>query len=136
MKKIFLFLFAAAIALGGYGIYIYNKPHKNMQRQAADFELSATKLYADFEENESAANTQYLDKVIAVNGSIRQIVQKDDQVSIILDTDSLLGGITCQLDDPSKQDFSSLNEGDQVSIKGICTGMLLDVVLVRCIIIS
>lgn len=136
MKKILLFLFILAIGGGAYGIYMYNKPHKNMQRQAADFELSAPKLYSDFENDESAANTKYLDKIIQVTGAVREIIKEEDKVSIILEAGSLLGGITCELDDHSQHDISEISEGDQLSLKGICTGMLMDVVLVRCIIIS
>lgn len=136
MKKILLFLLVLVIGGGAYGIYMYNKPHKNMQRQGADFELSASDLYSDFENDESAANTKYLDKIIQVSGNIREIIKEEDKVSIILETGNLLGGITCELDDHSQHDISSLSEGDQLILKGICTGMLMDVVLVRCIIIS
>lgn len=136
MKKILLILFVLAAGGVAYGVYMYNKPHKNMQRQAVDFKMAASTLYNDFEENEEAANAKYLDKVIAVSGSIRSIVKEDGKVSIILDTDNLLGGITCELDDFSEHTQTDFQEGDQISIKGICTGMLMDVVLVRCVIIS
>lgn len=136
MKKILLFLLILAVGGGAYGVYMYNKPHKNMQRQGADFELSAADLYSEFENDESAANTKYLDKVLQVTGNIREIIKEDEKVSVILETGNLMGGITCELDGFSEHDFSAFNEGDQLSLKGICTGMLLDVVLVRCVIIS
>ena len=106
-----------------------------MSRQAADFQISAVDLYIEFEKDEASANTQYLDKVLEVTGSLREIIQEDGKVSIILESGNLLGGVTCQLDDLSEHHFSSLKEGDQLRLRGVCTGMLMDVVLVRCIII-
>lgn len=136
MKKILIISIILLVGAAGIGLYLYNKPHKNMQRQKADFELEAAELYRAFEENETGANEKYLDKVIEVEGSIKEIVEENGKKSIILHSDSALGGVICELDDFSEHEPVELNEGDQIRLRGICTGMLMDVVLVRCIVIS
>ncbi|MBK7298775.1 MAG: hypothetical protein IPI91_20055 [Flavobacteriales bacterium] len=47
-----------------------------------------------------------------------------------LETGDALAGVVCEFE---KNDMpNEWKAGDQASIKGICTGMLLDIVLIRC----
>ncbi len=134
MKKTFILI--GILALVGFmmGLYIYNKPHKNMNRTSADINIEALELFQAYEGNEEAANQMYLDKVIQVQGTIRAI-EKDEtgQVNVTLDTGSDLFGIRCQMDELSDPANFSALKGEKITLKGICTGMLMDVVLVRCV---
>ena len=102
MKK-FLFSFGLIGLLGvGFGIYMYNKPHKDIKKSTADIKIEANQLLTDFEENEAEANTTYLDKLIEVTGTVRE-VSKDEEgnVSVILESENPLAGVICQLDNYS-----------------------------------
>lgn len=134
MKKILLLLLALALIglLAAY--FIYNKPHRNMMKAEADIKLTAAELFSAFEENEAQANERYLDKIVVVTGQIKDIsADEDGQISLTLQSDSDMFGVICQLDDLSQHDRTEFAIGETVSIKGICTGMLMDVVLVRCV---
>jgi len=116
-------------ALVGYRMY--NKPHQDLAGATADHQLMATELFTDFDSDEAVANAKYLDKVIRVEGKILSVNTGDNgQISLTLDGGGMMGGVVCQLD-PSlqKADFS---EGQSVTLNGLCTGMLMDVILVRC----
>lgn len=136
MKKFLLIGLLLAILAIGVGLMIYHKPHKNMQSAKADFTMPATELYTAFETDESTANTKFLDKVVQVEGVV-QSVSKDDagKISVTLDAGGMLGGVICQLDDLSEHAKTSFEEGEKVVFKGICTGLLMDVVLVRCVVV-
>ena len=134
MKK-FLFSFGLIGLLGvGFGIYMYNKPHKDIKKSTADIKIEANQLLTDFEENEAEANTTYLDKLIEVTGTVRE-VSKDEEgnVSVILESENPLAGVICQLDNLTAHNKTSFEPGEKVAFKGLCTGMLMDVVLVRCV---
>jgi len=45
-----------------------------------------------------------------------------------------LAGVGCQLEKNTKSNMNKLIVGESVTIKGICTGILIDVVLVDCVI--
>ena len=45
----------------------------------------------------------------------------------------MLGGVICQLDELSEHKRTEFETGETVQLKGRCTGMLMDVVLVRCV---
>lgn len=136
MKKILLFVVVLVAIGGATGYLMYNKPHKNMASAKAAFQMPANQLFEEFEADETAANTKYLDQVVEVRGKVLSVSRDDEgSVNITLDAGGMLGGVICQLDPLSEQEDGSLQEGDEILIKGICTGMLMDVVLVRCVIL-
>lgn len=119
------------ITTGGIiGYKMYNKPHRNVEA-AKGMEVSATQLITDYETNEAAANEKYLDKVIAVTGQVTEVAknQKSETVITLKGTD--MGGIICTLEGNAG---TAISAGTTVIIKGICTGYLTDVVLVRAVV--
>lgn len=106
-----------------------------MGSASADFKMAATELFEQFDADETAANAKYLDKVIEVEGSVLSVSEEEESITITLEAGGMLGGVICQLDPLTKHEKTSFAEGEKLKIKGICTGMLMDVVLVRCVIL-
>lgn len=134
MKKVLLY--GLPILLIGITVayFIYNKPHQNMERSKVDMAVSAVDLFTEFEQNESKANEKYLEKVILVEGEIKEIsTNEEGNVSLTLKSSSDLFGVICQMDNLTEHERTDFSVGETVSLKGICTGMLMDVVLVRCV---
>ena len=135
MKKYLKFIVPIAIIGLAYGFYEYNRGHQSTAKIQADHTVSAAELFREFEENEETANAKYLDKVVEVSGEISKISAEDpDKKSISLKSDDMIFGIIGELDPAVDHQLSELNEGENIVIKGICTGMLSDVVLVRCVV--
>ncbi|HQU60286.1 MAG: hypothetical protein KDD02_22515 [Phaeodactylibacter sp.] len=136
MKK-YLVALVLLVALGaGVGYLIYNKPFQDMNSAKADITLTAAELFTAFESDENAANSKYLDKVVQVSGTVKEVSTGDDgNISITLDSGSDMFGVICQLDNLTEQPRKDFKEGEQLTLKGVCTGMLMDVVLVRCVVV-
>ena len=134
MKKYFKYLLVLAVLGAAVAYYMYNKPHKNISKAKADLELSALQLFTDFQDDEPKANTKYLDKIVAIEGVVKA-VSKDENgmTSVTLEAGSDMFGVICQMDDLSQHKRLDFQEGEKVKFKGICTGVLMDVVLVRCV---
>lgn len=134
-KKIILILFLL-IFLGGFIAYkMYNKPHVNVAETSSDVSLEAVKIVDDFSSDEIMANTTYLDKIVQVSGIINSIKTENETVIVALAGNSF-GDVLCYLSEESKTKVNTLKEGQRVTLKGICTGFLLDVVLVKCALIN
>ena len=133
MKLLKIGLVLAALGLIA-GLYLYNKPHQNMMSATTDISMDATQLFEAFEANENVSNEKYLDKIIEVKGKVRE-VKKDEtgNLSVILETDDMMFGVVCQLDELSTPKRTAFQPGEEVTFKGVCTGVLMDVVLVRCV---
>ena len=138
MKRLLLYIIPLIVIGVGVAYFVYNKPHKDIAGSKADLTISATELYNAFESDEQAANAKYLDKVVAVKGVVKDVSGgDDDSKQIILDTGNPLASISCSMDHLSEhKGFSAIQNGDQVTLKGICTGMLMDVVIDRAVIVN
>jgi len=80
-------------------------------------------LFKEYETNDSLANQKYLDKVIEVNGNISDIqVDQKGEIVLILDEKNGMAGIACSIDEGSKEKAKNLKPGQDISLKGICTG--------------
>jgi|APTNR8051073442_1049403.scaffolds.fasta_scaffold09416_3 hypothetical protein len=135
MKKFILFgLLAAAVIAGITGYMMWNKPHQNMQTADADLKVDAVTLYSEYETDEAAANAKYLGKIVEVSGTVRETTTDETgTVKIMLNSGSEMGGIICELDPLSEHKRTTFQSGEQVKLKGKCDGVLMDVVITRCV---
>jgi len=128
MRKKALF-FAGGIlclSLAAWAYLLYNKPRKSASLLVTDVTINADSLYACFNNNEQKANQLYLDKIIAVTGIITEVQESEDGFGILLEADrGKPGGIHCTVD--KKQAPFPPVVGNKVTIKGKCTGLLIDV---------
>ena len=137
MRTKFIIGLVVILILGVIGWKMYNKPHSDMEAATPDFTLSATELFNDFAQDENKANEKYLDKVIQVRGKVQKINESPDKpTKILLAVDDEMLGVRCEMDANAKHDLSSVNKGEEVALKCKCSGKLMDVVLVRCVLID
>lgn len=123
-------LSVAVITAGIIGFKMYTKPHRNVEASKA-LPVSAIELVKNYEENETEANSKYLDKILEVEGEVAGVSknQKGEAVITLKGTD--MSSLICTLDSKVTADIMP---NTQVVVKGICTGYLTDVVLVRSLI--
>jgi hypothetical protein len=115
-------------------LILTNLPQANIQSDSASYSITASELYATFEQNEQSANQKYIDQVIEVAGKVIDI-QKDKNGStvFILETGDTVNGVLCTFD---KEPPSEIKLNQTVKVKGLCTGKLMDVVLNKCLIVN
>ena len=138
MKKILPVVLLLAL-LGAAYVYffMYNKEKTDLSTVSANVTISAPELLAQYAADEAKANALYLNKVIAVKGSIAESPSADDKgiVSIMLKGDDT-GGVNCELSEAaSKEPINSYQAGQEITIKGTCSGSNgIDVVLSQCVV--
>src|SRR5690606_400174 len=107
--------------------------HRKAEDEAG-IAVSSEALYAAYKQDEQAANTRYLNKVIAVTGEVvSQEKNQDGQLVAILrgepGDDLLAGGVMCTMREKNER----LPPGATITLKGICTGFGNDVHLTDCV---
>lgn len=132
MKKL-ISIFIAAIILCGIMIWktTFRLSDSSLESKKADIEIVASDLIKDFEADENQANTLYLDKILAVKGAIFEIKNDSAGKSIYLKDSLNYSGVLCGFNLETEIP-SELAVGDTVSIKGMCSGYLMDVLLNKC----
>ena len=132
LKKLFIIFVLIASVLAGIAYYLYNKTAPDVADLSAE-PVSAVNLFKDFATNETKANTSYLNKALQVSGKVLEVKQNQNrQTQIILDSGDPMFGIACTMAQTDKQ----VKPGDHVTIKGICTGYLNDVVIIKSLLLN
>jgi hypothetical protein len=123
------------VALAGTLMYQYNKPPRDVTAETG-IPVTATELYATFTSNEPQANQVYLNKVLQVSGQVLEVktIPNSGRV-VVLNTGDPMFGVACKL---NKVENTSrpVKPGEKITIKGICTGYLSDVVLTNSCLIN
>ncbi|CAN5873449.1 hypothetical protein BH11BAC4_BH11BAC4_05920 [soil metagenome] len=133
LKKILLGMLITAIAGTGYGFYLFNKKPADVRKLTANYELTAATIVAEFNADETAANARYLDKVISTKGIVADVkVDTTGQATVFLDSGDPMAMVTCSFYSEEAVSAKNLQKGTEVTIKGKCTGKLMDVVLNKC----
>lgn len=125
------------IAVGGIlaALYLYNKQHTDTAKTSPDFVITSIALQKEFEDNETNASSKYINKIVEVSGAIASVKQSENNsVSITLITGSNMSSVICTF--TTLNDSSRFKDGDIVTIRGECSGYLMDVLLNNCSIIE
>lgn len=131
-KKIVTGVILLALVGAGYGWYAFQKAPPDIREQKAGIEITAIDLLKAFQQDEMAANAKYVDQVLMVTGTVTGIqTDSSGQATVSLQTNDLLAAVTCSFyqDD---EGVKKIKAGSPARIKGVCTGMLTDVVLNKC----
>ncbi len=111
---------------------MYNKPHRDPATESS-ISISAVELLQAFEKNESKAYARYLDKTLSVRGKVAELTYNLEMTPIIvLETDNPMFGVRCTMANPK----IDVRPGDLVTIKGVCTGYLTDVIIIKSMVIK
>ena len=122
LKRILIIAVIGIIAAAGVIWYLFNMKYDDTKDVQADFTVSAIPFINEFKANEAAANLKYVEKIIVVNGSVSALEAVDSIMNVKM-IDTATGSYAIFAFQP--QDVAAtktLKEGDQVSIKGSCSG--------------
>ncbi len=125
----------AVIGGATYAVMEYNRGTAGADAMKTVTTVTATDLLAAYAADESAADQRFVGKAeqaIEVTGIIRAMEPVGgDKTNVILETGDPMAGVVCEF---SNTDLPiDWRSGTSVRVKGICTGLLMDVVLVRCV---
>ncbi len=135
MQKFFKIILGLGLVLFGLFL-IMRQPAGDtaMEKQKPDFAIEAADLYRQFSIDESAANGQYLNKIILVTGRVSSSGRDDRGYSwVALETSDPSNSVKCRLDSKILHRRTNFQNGEKISLKGVCTGYTGDVGLTQCV---
>jgi hypothetical protein len=133
-KRTFLWMgiLLLLLILFAWAYHLYDKPHQSAADETVSLSIPADSLYRQYQADEHAADQKYMGKVIEVTGRISEIQHNGASEIWILSTQQGGGGINCELF-PGAKTGTPPKAGDLVTVKGRCTGFLMDVNLADCV---
>ena len=133
--KVALF-FVTFIALAAIlaALYFYNLKATDMSKAKPDFKVTASELQKAFDNDETKASVTYINKILEVTGKVAFVKPAENSVvSVSLVTESDLSSVICTF--PAISDPSIFKTGDEITVRGECSGFLMDVLLNNCALI-
>lgn len=95
--------------------------------------ISSENLYNEYKNNEIAADERFKGKKLLVTGIVREIgTGIGNTYYVILSSGQFSQQVMATFDDSSKNRLAKLKKGDSMDVMGMCTGMTLGSVVVRC----
>jgi len=129
LKRILLSLLVLAVIIGGvYWIVATDKFSDTKDRKAA-YTVSALDFIHEFQQNDSAANAKYTDKIVTLNGRVSAIEAADTTLNIkFIDPVSTSYAIFA-FQQQHQMEAKTIKVGDSISIKGSCSGGIYSEIL-------
>ncbi|MCP9750993.1 OB-fold putative lipoprotein [Ferruginibacter sp. HRS2-29] len=128
-------ILAAAGAL--YAYREYNRKPADLTNIAPQEITDVPSMVNMYDSNEVKANEKFLGKTVEVKGVVSDVINlQDTLLTVMLGSKEEMHRVSCLLDKEQIVNLKKCVVGQQATIKGICTGFLLDVEMNRCVILS
>lgn len=119
------------------GIYtIFNYEGIDTRKAKTELSITTNELFDDFNEDKEASFNQYIEKVIEVKGTLYQVTFKGDKYSLLLRGKQIDALVLCEMQKDQAPIIETLQIGDEVKVKGILKGFLMDAILLNCIVLE
>ena len=132
MRKMTKLIYAIAVvaitALGGYYyVFVYSKTHHRNVQSEKGIVIQADSLSAAYQANEKNANALYLNKAVEISGTIVSIDKNQEgKITLIIGSADSFSNVSVTLISTSPL---TQKIGETITIKGVCTGALSDVIV-------
>lgn len=136
-RKIFIGISMTLFALG-FALYalihFINSSEINILDSKPEMQLIAEDFITYFKLHKNDNDSPYLEKVIGVEGTIREINNLNNRHTILLKGgEDESSSIICDMQTNQIQNIKKLKLGDTILLKGIYKGFLKDAILLNCV---
>ena len=116
------------------GLYMFNKKAPDLSKVKPDYVLSFSELTDEFSMDEGAATAKYVDKVLEVRGPVLSTgAGTDSTFSVTLGEAGQMIGVICTFRQTGGSKPPDIKEGTEITVRGVCSGMLMDILLNNCV---
>ncbi len=131
MKKRKVFRIVAIIGIagllvgGGIGLYMFNKPHRDVQSAQADYVLSSSQIVEEYLADYQAANQKYLaadgnSKILEISGEVNEISENfNGQKVVLLNGVNDRAGVSAIFTAETNDNLNGVKVGRTITVKGV-----------------
>ncbi len=135
-KIIGLGLLLLMVVVGYLFFEVFNESGIDIRKAETDVTISAQNLVSSFLDNESLANSTYVEKTLEVSGIVKEVNYLNDRYTIFLDGGETFACLMCDMNTDQIEKIEQIVPGQTIRIKGICKGFLLDAILLNCVVLQ
>ena len=127
-KIIIAIALIAAIAFGVYYyVFVYSSQHRRQVQSETGIVITSDSLVAKYQADEKLANSLYLNKAVVVTGVILSIDKNQEgKTTLVIGRSDSFSNVSVTMISTA---LITQKVGESITIKGLCTGALSDVVI-------
>ena len=127
-KIIIAIALIAAIAFSiYYYVFVYSSQHRRQVQSETGIVITSDSLVAKYQADENLANSLYLNKAVVVTGNLLSIDKNQEgKTTLVLGRTDSFSNVSVTM---SSDASIAQKVGESITIKGLCTGALSDVVI-------
>ena len=127
-KIIIAIALIAAIAFGiYYYVFVYSSQHRRQVQSEIGIAITSDSLVAKYQSDEKLANSLYLNKAVVVTGNLLSIDKNQEgKTTLVLGRSDSFSNVSVTMISTAA---IIQKVGESITIKGLCTGALSDVVI-------
>ena len=127
-KIIIAIALIAAIAFGiYYYVFVYSSQHRRQVQSEIGIVITSDSLVAKYQADEKLANSLYLNKAVVVTGNLLSIDKNQEgKTTLVIGRSNSFSNVSVTMISTAP---ITQKVGESVTIKGLCTGALSDVVI-------
>ena len=116
---------AGLLAGGGIGLYMFNKPHRDVQSAQADYVLTSSQIVAEYLADNQAANQKYLaadgnSKILEISGEVNEISENfNGQKVVLLHGVKDKAGVSAIFTAETNDNLDRVKIGRTITVKGV-----------------
>ena len=127
-KIIIAIALIAAIAFGVYYyVFVYSSQHRRQVQSETGIVITSDSLVAKYQADENLANSLYLNKAVVVTGVLLSIDKNQEgKTTLVIGRSDSFSNVSVTMISTAP---ITQKVGESITIKGLCTGALSDVVI-------
>ena len=127
-KIIIAIALIAAIAFGVYYyVFVYSSQHRRQVQSETGIVITSDSLVAKYQADENLANSLYLNKAVVVTGNLLSIDKNQEgKTTLVIGSSDSFSNVSVTMISTAA---IIQKVGESITIKGLCTGALSDVVI-------
>ena len=127
-KIIIAIALIAAIAFGVYYyVFVYSSQHRRQVQSEIGIAITSDSLVAKYQADEKLANSLYLNKAVVVTGNLLSIDKNQEgKTTLVIGRSDSFSNVSVTMISTAP---ITQKVGESITIKGLCTGALSDVVI-------
>lgn len=135
-RRVFIVVCTIILVLTILFVRKWNEGYPDTRLQDTELTMSSKELLSYLNTEKAEELKPYIDKVIEVSGVLKKVTKLKKKYSLLINNGEDETYILCemQLDENTKIPQLKLNQN--ITIKGVFKGVLLDIILLNCIIVE
>lgn len=124
LRWILLAFVVMTLAGGGVFYYVMTATFADTSSEKAAYTISAADMLAEFQQNDSAANKKFSEKIVAVSGLVSEVEGADTSATVKF-VDTFTGSyLIFDFQSGASRQAAALQPGANVTLKGSCSGSI------------